>query len=187
MELIKLPLYTTHSYYVLSSFFGHLLRIPFSVKSSSYQNKLPPKLASVLNYCARPYTLQPNLHLSQGDESKKLSLRPKLFLSCLMMVSRFNFWLAYKFLSVARPCFTSSVDAIKYFRSETCRFDQNTLCLVRCLFGAAHSKKFKKEGAVLIGVFLPSREMHAWIIESGFQPDPLDSIWVNFEPVAAIC
>jgi hypothetical protein len=48
------------------------------------------------------------------------------------------------------------------------------------------SRKFADMGVVLIGVFLPSRSLHAWIIEDGMQPDSSDKQWINFQPVAAV-
>jgi len=39
---------------------------------------------------------------------------------------------------------------------------------------------------IFIGVFLPSKSMHAWIIEDGIQPDPSDTMWINFQPVAVL-
>jgi hypothetical protein len=39
---------------------------------------------------------------------------------------------------------------------------------------------------LIIGVFLPSRAMHAWIIENHMQPDPQDRSWTSFQPVALI-
>ena len=39
---------------------------------------------------------------------------------------------------------------------------------------------------IFIGVFLPTKLMHAWIIESGELADQFDDIWINFQPVAAI-
>jgi hypothetical protein len=65
--------------------------------------------------------------------------------------------------------------------------DQDILCLPRSLFVSKTSIEFQNSGAVLIGVYLPSRIMHAWVIEGGAQQDQQDKIWHQFKPIAAIC
>lgn len=62
--------------------------------------------------------------------------------------------------------------------------NQNILCLPRSIFIATTSKRFKAHGAMFIGVFLPSKHMHAWIIEDRANPCSFDTIWTNFTPVA---
>ena len=51
----------------------------------------------------------------------------------------------------------------------------------------ASTEIFNEEGVVFIGAFLPSRAMHAWVIEKGIQPDQRDNIWHQYRPIAAIC
>lgn len=62
--------------------------------------------------------------------------------------------------------------------------NQKRLCLPRSIFIATTSKRFKENGAMFIGVFLPSKHMHAWVIEDGVNPYVNDTIWTNFTPVA---
>jgi hypothetical protein len=65
--------------------------------------------------------------------------------------------------------------------------DQNTeSCLQRALTVAKVSKKFKSHGVLFIGAQLPLKNMHAWIIEDGIQPDRADRKWINFLPLLAI-
>lgn len=61
--------------------------------------------------------------------------------------------------------------------------DQKILCLPRSIFIATTSKNFKKNGAMFIGIFLPSKHMHAWIIEDEQNPCRFDTIWTNFTPM----
>jgi hypothetical protein len=60
-------------------------------------------------------------------------------------------------------------------------------CLQRCLSVAKTSSSFQKSGVIFIGALLPLREMHAWIIEDGQQPDNEDRDWINFTPLLALC
>ena len=37
---------------------------------------------------------------------------------------------------------------------------------------------------MFIGAFLPSVQMHAWVIEDGMHADVGDNSWTNYTPVA---
>lgn len=81
--------------------------------------------------------------------------------------------------------FEDSDIAIRVFCSIIPR-NQKLLCLPRSVFAATTSKKFKKSGVMFIGVFHPSRHMHAWIIEDKQNPCWFDHIWINFTPVTVM-
>lgn len=61
---------------------------------------------------------------------------------------------------------------------------QRKLCLPRAFFTRSTSRRFKKHGTMFIGAFLPSVQMHAWVIEDGMHADVYDDNWINFAPVA---
>jgi hypothetical protein len=98
-----------------------------------------------------------------------------------------SFALGNLFTSCKLPCFANATEAINFYRNCSFKKNQNELCLPRALFAASLSKRFRENGVIFIGVFLPSTSMHAWIIEDGAQADPLDNMWINFKPVAALC
>lgn len=81
--------------------------------------------------------------------------------------------------------YTSARDAVEFYRMNVIG-DQDRLCLPRTLFAAKTSARFKEEGVLFIGVFLPARSLHAWIFEDGSIVDERDTIWVNYHPVALI-
>lgn len=89
-------------------------------------------------------------------------------------------WLASK---LRLEIFEDGVDAADVF-CEIHPYDQRVLCLPRSVFVATTSKQFKKSGALFIGVFLPSRHMHAWVIENDINVYRHDHIWTNFTPVS---
>lgn len=60
---------------------------------------------------------------------------------------------------------------------------QRHLCLPRAIFAATTSCKFQRHGILYIGAFLPSTQMHAWIIEDNQQPDIWDNEWICYQPV----
>lgn len=61
---------------------------------------------------------------------------------------------------------------------------QRKLCLPRAFFARSTSRRFKKHGTMFVGAFLPSVQMHAWVIEDGMHADVYDDNWINFAPVA---
>jgi hypothetical protein len=103
----------------------------------------------------------------------------------LIRLCRRQFWLACLSSSFRRPLFENSAEAVSFFR-ETVDGEQGTLCLPRALFAAKTSRAFATNGVIFIGIFLPSRSMHAWVVESDSLADPEDDIWINYQPVAAL-
>jgi hypothetical protein len=83
------------------------------------------------------------------------------------------------------PVFNTTYEATVFYR-KLFPGKQQDLCLPRTMFAAITSKTFKENGVIFIGVFLPSRNMHAWLIEDGVQPDPYDTMWINYQPVAIL-
>lgn len=63
---------------------------------------------------------------------------------------------------------------------------QNLLCLPRSIFAATTSKRFKKHGGLFIGIFYPSKHLHAWVIEDDRNAWALDSMWINYTPISVM-
>jgi hypothetical protein len=59
------------------------------------------------------------------------------------------------------------------------------LCLPISLMAIKLSKSFKNNGVLMIGAFIPTGEMHAWIIEDNSQINIYDRQWVNYHPLLA--
>lgn len=147
--------------------------------------QLHKKVKDALRFCNEPY-LMLNAQLCL-DGAHKCSEKQKTRVQRMIYLSRVNLFLARQYASYSKPFFNKSSDAINFFHEATPSSERSKLCLPRSLFAAKTSKSFKDAGVILIGVFLPSRQMHAWIIEDGQQPDPYDNIWHLYRPVAAIC
>ena len=103
----------------------------------------------------------------------------------LIRLSRNQFLLARLYASWRVALFPTAREATLFFRKHA-EGDQEELCLARALFAAKTSLSFSEEGAVVIGVFLPSRAMHAWVIEGEVIADPSDGIWINYQPIAML-
>lgn len=186
MNIFHLPIESSQNTFKLDSLTGSLLSFNYqTVKINN--SKFPDKLIKAIEECNNPYKL--NYEISKItnsiDESPNncyISLR------IIKQLTKHNFFIGYKSASLICPKrFNSTKEAIEYFRRKTQFEDEDTQCLPRSLFAAASSKSFDKNGVIFIGVFFPSNSMHAWIIENREQPDICDTIWTNFQPVAAIC
>lgn len=183
MLLISLP----HSINDYEYFFCHWSGDLLYHKNKEYEtDKIPVKLKIALEACDQPYNLK---CLKKASKKSNLNLSKKIiFVSRIMVfLCRFSFFIAKRYADFKFDYFLDSSQSIQYFNSISPQNCLNDLCLPRTLFSAKTSKAFTKNGVILIGVFLPSRAMHAWIIENGSQPDPTDDIWHLYRPIAAIC
>ena len=146
-------------------------------------NIIPTKVELALNSNNNPYSLS---NINEINHEIITSSLLNIYGINLSKVSVLSFYLAKKYSSLRMKEFENSIQAINYFRSIERLKDQNNLCLPRTLFAASKSKLFKEKGVIFIGIFLPSTNLHAWIIEDGCQPDREDIIWTNYQPIAAI-
>ena len=182
MKWINLPIIERENFYIMCPWTGALMQ-----SQDDEVGKIEPlhkKVEVALRLCDEPYSMR-NLSVS-FDDSHKFIERQKTRAQRMIYLSRVNLFLARQYASYSKPFFNRSSDAIKFFHEATPSSDRSKLCLPRSLFAAKTSKSFKDAGVLLIGVFLPSRQMHAWIIEDGLQADPCDNIWHLYRPVAAI-
>lgn len=161
---------------------GDLLEEPASFASPV---QLPDKLVCALASCDSPYKLvQPSVHGGTYHGADVEVLRR--ISSRVIKLSAANFFLARLYAGVRRPIFGSAAHAVEFFRSAMPGPQQRGLCLPRALFAAKTSRAFTTSGVIIFGAFLPSRLMHAWVIEAGCQPDARDDIWTQYRPVAAL-
>lgn len=153
------------------------------------RNRLPRKAEKALTLCQNPYLLRPALMPLLPPASTLKSpktLRHALkVIRRLLKLSRHQFFLAHAYAAWSCPIFKSAKEATAFFRSNA-DGDQSELCLARALFAAKTSNRFRREGVVFIGVFLPTRSLHAWVIEGGEVADPADEIWINYQPATIL-
>jgi hypothetical protein len=143
---------------------------------------IPGKVREAFRLCNQPYDLPP-FHAADKylphvqNESEKISKR-------LMSLCKFNFWIATRYASFSNPIHEDSREAVSTFRNIIS--NQKDLCLPRALYAAKTSVSFDKHGVIIIGAALPSRSMHAWVIEEGELVDNQDREWLHHLPVAAL-
>lgn len=182
LKVIPLPIYSNGIHYTFEPFSGLLLSKTgiITYQTSGHDSKLDFFLG--LNH--QPYKLSCNSF--ERKSIRKGNGLLHFYVILLTKIVRLNFSLGRVLTVFGRPIFSNSNEAIAYYRKNIYPNQQNDLCLPRTLFAAATSKKFKESGVIFIGVFLPSKSMHAWIIEDGALTDPEDGIWLNYQPVATL-
>jgi hypothetical protein len=136
-----------------------------------------------MELCEHPYRLPPQ---SAPTTQPITNIPIKPLAQRLIRLCGFNFWLANRYAGCQRPTHRNAAEAIVAFCDTIGYENQKELCLPRALYAAKTSQHFKEHGVIFIGVFLPSRAMHAWVIESGQLADPYDSEWLHHRPVAAL-
>jgi len=170
--------------YSLCPVSGALLRGISAGKLMSYGKV--SKLEDALSSCQSPYTLKPtNYDATQVD----LQCAPSIargILNRTKWIRKFGFLIARSYASIRRPLFDTSETAVAYFNRHTVTSTSVGHCLARSLFAAKTSRSFPDHGVILIGVFMPSTLMHAWIVEDGGHADPEDRIWTQYYPVGAL-
>lgn len=132
----------------------------------------------VFNEVCNPYSIK-----YFYSKPKEYSQFIKYYAKILVFLCRKCYPLAYLLSFFRFNCFENACEAAETFREIITTDNQKVLCLPRSIFIATTSKKFKKSGAMFIGVFLPSSNMHAWVIEDGIIADRYDIDWILYTPV----
>ena len=174
------------NHFHLSGLSGALYALTIPAAAPRLPKDRPVKLELSLAFCDSPYLLAP---LHQADESADAAFGKRdcrtTLASRAIWLCRHQFYLARLWVSFRKPCFDTAAEAIRFFRDHVTG-DQSTLCLPRALFAAKTSRRFVADGVLFIGVLLPARSLHAWVIEGGSLADPCDDAWINYRPVAAL-
>lgn len=171
--------------YHFSFFYGCLLRKPCSKDNLGARMPLPSKVSTSLECIYNPYTLSlNNIAAFNRTSPSRLSI---IYAHALVLACKHSLLLARILCSMPLIRFPDTAGSIATFQAIYPEAgDQRTLCLPRTLFAIATSRSFNHKGVAFIGVFLPSRKMHAWIIEDNGNPDLHDDVWVCYQPVTAI-
>jgi hypothetical protein len=185
LQSTKLTYQAFDYYWSISPLTGALIR---NVQHSPLEDrrKFPEKLHRALEYCAYPYKLDPMrfgvVSPSIDNFSETIARRTVGF---MRSISSASFFWTRAYASLKKPIFRDSQTAFDYLNNFTDLVsDQDCLC--RGFFVAKTSKSFSKSGILFFGAFLPTYQMHAWIIDDSQQPDSSDRDWINFTPLLAL-
>lgn len=127
---------------------------PYKIKVKDFEITVPP-----LNKWIRQYALM------------------------LVWLCRNCYIIAILFSKVRFNIFDNSQIANEVFYEILGRSNQHELCLPRAIFICSTSKLFSEKGSLFIGIFLPTHNMHAWVMEDGTPADCHDDIWIDFLPI----
>lgn len=181
MQVISITVIYGNKGYRLHSLLGLLLE----KDDIEYDKNMPllKKIEKTYEKVINPYLLLPN---NKPSKDKLIVLRYAKLIAQLYTYLCTKSFLFVRLLSFFRfNIFNSSEEAIIFYRNNI-KENQPNLCLPRALFAACTSRAFRDKGAMFIGVFLPTRQMHAWVIENDKQPDWYDDIWICYQPVAVM-
>lgn len=169
--------------YKFNFIFGLLIakRARNKTKNNITLSKLPPKVHVPLNIIENPFLL------NKTPDKNNITVSPiiKLYAKLLIWFHKHLYFGLYLCSKLRTGVFNNTADATEIFYHLNPK-NQNILCLPRAIFAMTTSKSFKKRGVLFIGVFFPSRHMHAWIIEDGYNVFRYDNVWINYKPIGII-
>ena len=152
-------------------------------KDNIISNKLKyPKVKETLSIIENPYLANNIPDIEEVYNSSKFI---KLYVKLLIWFQKHFYFGLYLCSKLRLGIFETTTEATQIF-CKVNPTNQNKLCLPRSIFAMTTSKSFKKKGVLFIGVFHPSRHMHAWILENGHNTYRYDNIWINYKPIGVI-
>lgn len=166
----------------ISPFTGALFKHNSKPKISEI---IPRRVQDALARCDNPFSLKSNIKEPFPVHEPYDKIRINRLVSLSLSIQNLPFFLQTLFFSKSRGLFTNTQSAMIAINNVSEEI-QYTKCLQKTLLASSISESFESEGILFIGCNLPTAEMHAWIIENDYQPDPLDRIWINYKPLLAI-
>lgn len=185
LKSVILPHEEEGFFWSISPFSGALIK---GIESSgSSKDKIPDLVLSALKYCEEPFKCAWGHEYTIVTQKNDLTRRLQRYSNILTWLGNKNFLLSTVYGGLSAPLFSSTAEAYQYLGYVEAHSGQNTSdrCLPRSLLVAKTSTSFKNNGVLFIGAMLGSFDMHAWIIESGAQPDLSDRRWINYRPLLA--
>jgi len=120
---------------------------------------------------------------STKPQKTEISFSARMYVLFLTWAAKHFYPFIYILSHLRLNLYTDAQQASWVFQQITKGKQQKLLCLSRSVFIATTSKRFKEHGTMYIGVFLPSRNMHAWVIEDSLQTDGWDNYWILYQPL----
>lgn len=163
---------------------GSLIRQQ-SIKKINYK-PIPEKVSNALAYCDNPFLCSIFCEETASNFSDSNILKVNAFHNKLLAISNRRFLLTKIYSSFKDKIFDSTSQSLNAINTLELHHERrHELCLQRSFLAAKTSKSFTKNGVIFIGAFLPTGDMHCWIIENSAQPDINDRSWINYRPLIA--
>ena len=184
LKHISLPYYENNIVWSICPYTGSLLK--GKKEENENQVEIPLKVFQALEYCNQPYLCNVNNKIEMSSSNYNRISKLSNMHDRLLKIGNNRFYMTRLYSSIKSLMFEKTNEAITYINSLPPQVElKHRLCLQRAFLSSKISKSFIKEGVIFIGAFLPTGDMHAWIIENGVQPDFDDRGWVNYRPLLA--
>lgn len=186
MKFYQIPIIFSDKLFFFNQVLGALMTKSLTTKVYVTNKEIPKSIIGQYQMVLNPFkSMATNYDID--NMCVRVSILAKFYGRLMVFTSKYSFIGAIILAKVPFVKYSSTKLAIASFKKiYPGNLHQRTLCLPRTLFAVATSKSFKKNGVAFVGVFLPSRKMHAWVIEDNLNPDPYDDAWICYQPVAAI-
>ncbi len=184
LKHVDLPYFDGNNHWSICPYTGSLLK--GNSEKNANHTKIPRKVSMAIQYCNEPYLCKVNNEIKINQCNLVLFEKINKMHNRLLKISNSRFYTTRLYSSMKNLLFENTSEAITCINSLPPQVElKHQLCLQRAFLAAKISKSFTKEGVIFIGAFLPTGDMHAWIIENGVQPDFDDRGWVNYRPLLA--
>lgn len=178
----RIPVQFQGDVYIFEGFTGSLMR-----RSAKPGDAVEPAMDDIARKCLKEVTDPFLLRERQvAPVPKRISIGIRLYAAILTWLCRHVFPLGRLWATIPLRCYPDAGVATEVYYKLYPGKQQRNLCLPRAYFARSASKRFRKHGAMFIGAFLPSVQMHAWVLEEGMHADRHDNSWVNYAPIAVI-
>jgi hypothetical protein len=186
LKHIELPYYEGDIIWTICPITGSLLKTKMQ-GAEPRKNNIPLKVSKAIEYCNQPYLCNPNNDVKHQPSEQKLVSKVNKMHEFLLKIGNSRFYLIRLYSSFKDEFFKRTDEAIFQINSLEKQIElKHQLCLQRAFLASKISKSFEANGVIFIGAFLPTGDMHAWIIENGIQPDSDDRGWINYRPLLAL-
>jgi hypothetical protein len=184
LKHIALPYYDKDIVWSICPYTGSLLKGKAEKKTN--QEIIPLKVLQALEYCNQPYLCKVNNKIEISSSNVNLISKITKMHDRILKIGNNRFYMTRLYSSFKNLMFENTNEAITYINSLPPQVEyKHQLCLQRAFLSSKVSKNFINDGVIFIGAFLPTGDMHAWIIENGKQPDFDDRGWINYRPLLA--
>ena len=185
LKHISLPYYDGDVFWTICPITGSLLRTNIH-KNEPQKIVIPLKVSRAIEYCNQPYLCYPNNEINPTSAEQNSTIKINKMHERILNIGNGRFYLTRLYSSLKHELFNTTNEAIFHINSIEIQIElKHQLCLQRAFLASKISKSFGANGVIFIGAFLPTGDMHAWIIENGTQPDSDDRGWVNYRPLLA--
>lgn len=183
---VRLVAESAGSFWTIAPSTGSLLRHEETPRASLLDRR-PPLVTEALSFVEQPFACRSLSPAPIVDVEQSASWALQKMHARLRRIGNQRFLLSYLYAGIARPMFATTREAMAAVAAlPDQRTERTSLCLQRVLLVAKISRSFAEHGVAFIGANLQTGDMHAWIIESGEQPDTDDRSWINYRPLLAI-